>query len=286
MEYRLISILENNTRLQVSMKRSDLLITFFGVLDRGIYETYPVLNRFVERMRSEYTVTVACFDIRRSRVDEVARCFDASRLLACDEYVGRNESQIRRALSKVKPITFSRSYYTAKMNANAMAQLYSEQMVADHLFKHARSYDYVVACSSDLFFMDELDPRRLRALKTNEVMTSNQQNGANGYTNGFYIGSPLAVAKIMSRLRDINALTRVVHDYEYMLRCAFELNNVSHVSLTPWYFLKIRADCRAVWPVTYMKRVGRVPSVFKYYTKMRKKQKSLIGRTNCTCKTE
>ena len=260
-----------------------LLVAFFGVLDRGIYETYPVLNRFVARLKSEYSVTVSCFDMRRPYVDDTVRCYDARRLLQCDDYIGHNESQIRRALSKVKTITFTRSYYTGKMNANAMAQLYGEQMVANYLFEHAHAYEYVVASSSDLFFMDELDVSRVRALTPNQVMTSDQQNGANGYTNGFYIGAPLAVAKVMKRLEDVRALTRGVHDYEYMLRCAFELHNVSHVSLTPWYFMKIRGNCRAVWPVTYAKRVGRVSSVVTYYRKATRTQWKLKTRKSCSC---
>ena len=160
-----------------------LLVVFFGALDRGILETHKTLSAFVDRLRTDHAVTVACVDNAVSRLDGVPRCHSARRLLNCDVHVAYSEAFITHEMQHIKTIRFKS--YTPRLNRNAMMQLFSEQKVADYLRNVERIYDATIISSSDFLFMDEFDTRSLQNVSDNYVMTSMQQNGANGYTNGF-----------------------------------------------------------------------------------------------------
>ena len=89
-----------------------------------------------------------------------------------------------------------------------MLQLFSEQKVADYLASTSSSYDTVIASSSDFLFMNHFEVGLLQNVTENAVITSVQQNGHNGYTNGFYIGKPRSVINVMSRLRSMANITK------------------------------------------------------------------------------
>ena len=260
-----------------------LLIVFFGILDRGILETHRSLNAFVQNLRKDHSVTIACLDIAVPVVDDVPRCFGARNLLNCDVYMAYSDEFVRRRMRHTEPVSFDSSYYTPRLNRNAMVQLFIEQKVADYLHNVAALHDIAIVSSSDFLFMNEFDARALENSSHNSVMTSMQQNGADGYTNGFYVGQPQSVSKVMSRLRDIKNLTKKVKDYEYMLRSAFELHNVRHIPMQPWFFMKIRANCRVAWPVPYMSRTGRNPQTMHYYSKYRETKAVIERKRDCTC---
>jgi len=169
------------------------------------------------------------------------------------------------------------------MNVNAMNQLYAEQMVSDYLRNEGLLYKYVIATSSDYLFMNEFNNSLLRSIPPNSVMTSIQQNGANGYTNGFYVGMVSSVMKIMNRLHDIPNITTQVRDYEFMLRSAFVFHNINHIPIHPWYFMKVRANCQVVWPVPYMSRTGRNPQTRLYYDIFQNTTNFMKGMKDCTC---
>ena len=246
-----------------------LLVAFFGVLDRGIVGTHQRLNALVEQLRRHFSVTVGCFDVAMSAVDGMPRCFHARQLLGCDVYVAHSEALVRQTLARTRTVQFDQRVYSARTNANAMVQLYNEQMVSDYVRVHAGRYEYVVASSADLLYMDRLNLTAVLRLRPGEVLTSTQQDGANGYTNGFYIGAPDSIHRITSRLRDLDHLLTEVRDYEFLLRAAFVHHNITRVRLEPWYFMKIRASCQAVWPVTYVSRIGVRASTRRYYNAVR-----------------
>ncbi len=255
--------------LDVGTHTPSLLVAFFGVLDRGILGTHQRLNALVEQLRRHFSVTVGCFDVAMSAVDGMPRCFHARQLLGCDVYVAHSEALVRQTLARTRTVQFDRRVYSARTNANAMVQLYNEQMVSDYVRVHAGRYEYVVASSADLLYMDRLNLTAVLRLQPGEVLTSTQQDGANGYTNGFYIGAPDSIQRITSRLRDLNHLLTEVRDYEFLLRAAFVHHNITRVRLEPWYFMKIRASCQAVWPVTYVSRIGVRASTRRYYNAVR-----------------
>ena len=117
------------------------------------------------------------------------------------------------------------------MNVHAMNQLYAEQMVSDYLRNEGLLYKYVIATSSDFLFMNEFNNSLLRSIPQNSVMTSIQQNGANGYTNGFYVGMVSSVMKIMNRLHDIKNITTQVRDYAALCVCFPQHKTYSNSSM-------------------------------------------------------
>lgn len=271
--------------LMVETKReADVLVAFFGVLDRGLVKTHATLNDFVRGLKQNYSVTVACFDVALHAVDGMPRCFEARERLNCDVYVAHSERRLRQTLARTPTIVFDRPYYTAQKDANAMVQLYSEQMVSDFLRREGARYSHVIASGADLLFMNAFDASLVRGTPLRKtVQTSVQQNGHQGYTNAFYVGEPRSVMHVMNRLHDAPNITRHVHDYEFMLRSAFEFHRIQHRPIQPWFFMKVRANCEVVWPVGYFSRVGRNPNTSKYASVFRQTVSSMKRKTDCTC---
>lgn len=260
-----------------------LLVVFFGVLDRGILETHHSLNAFVRLLKRDHDVTIACIDNATPIIDQLPRCFSAQRLLNCEIYMAYSTAFRRKEMRDVEPITFDKSYYTPLHNRNAMQQLYIEQKVADYLKNVAALHDIAIVSSSDFLFMNKFDASILKNISHNSVRTSMQQNGAAGYTNGFYVGQPYSVMKVMGRLQDIKNLTIQVKDYEFMLKSAFDLYNVQHIPMRPWFFMKIRANCKVVWPVAYMSRTGHNPETLYYYKKYIATKALIEKKKDCVC---
>ena len=107
------------------------------------------------------------------------------------------------------------------------------------------------------FAMDvEVADVRRAAAERGAVFTT-VMNDADGYTNGFYIGHPVPLARIMSRFYAHTKLMalelgqrydgqRFPHNYEVLLRRAFVRHNVQRLR-TSMVFFKIRANGHPFW---------------------------------------
>ena len=115
-------------------------------------------------------------------------------------------------------------------------------------------YDVVVALTADYYTALDISLQDVRYAAQSEcaVFTSAMSDlepaaVANGFANGFYIGAPLLVAKVMRRLDDAKLWQpRPPHAYESHLKRAFELHRIERRP-TPMIFFKVRADGSVVW---------------------------------------
>ena len=69
---------------------------------------------------------------------------------------------------------------------------------------------------------------------------------AMGYTNGFYIGHPRPVARVLLRFLHWNEDLPTKHDYEYLLKKAFQRHGLQR-RVTRVLFEKIRAPVCVAW---------------------------------------
>ena len=95
-------------------------------------------------------------------------------------------------------------------------------------------YDVVVALTADYYTALDISLQDVRYAAQSEcaVFTSAMSDlepAADGFANGFYIGAPLLVAKVMRRLDDAKLWQpRPPHTYESHLKRAFELHRIEH----------------------------------------------------------
>ena len=89
------------------------------------------------------------------------------------------------------------------------------------------------------------------SIDSSVVYTTNVNNGAlwrngvpySGYTNGFYIGAPHLLIKILKRYSILDKLLPTDADYEYLLKTVFTLNNIKQKT-TDLKFFKVRSNKR------------------------------------------
>ena len=127
-----------------------------------------------------------------------------------------------------------RPNYNAVTTMHAKRQLFSEHQVGAFLHRHQGDYDAAVVIGSDIYVPRPIVPSDLERVfkhgkKTRgspaEILTTNNNNGANGVTNGFYVGRPAIVAKVMTRIVDTGNFPEK-HDYEHQLIRAFKRHGV------------------------------------------------------------
>ena len=71
------------------MRNSEILVVFFGILDRGIIKTHKKLNNFVDRLREHYSITIACFDFETEKIFEI-RKFVCDFFCSCEKWFRRD----------------------------------------------------------------------------------------------------------------------------------------------------------------------------------------------------
>jgi len=131
------------------------------------------------------------------------------------------------------------NYYPVQV-INAVRQLYAESRVSDWLRKHKEDYDAVVVCGPDYFPVTSICTDDVKAcMDKRDTVYTTDINDAQGYTNGFYIGHPDPIIKVMDRYRFIHEYMPCNKDYEYILKWAFEKYGIQRV-VTYMRFFRLR----------------------------------------------
>ena len=122
-----------------------------------------------------------------------------------------------------------RPNYDAVTTMHAKRQLFSEFQVGTFLQQHQTDYAAAVVIGSDIYVPRPLSPadieRVIQRKSGVEILTTNNNNGAGGVTNGFYVGNPKAISSVMMRLTDAGNFPEVA-DYEHQLRRAFDRHRI------------------------------------------------------------
>jgi hypothetical protein len=138
---------------------------------------------------------------------------------------------------------------------NAMRQLHNEYTVGQFIGANKGNYDAVVALGSDIWLppLAKLSPLDIAdVIADGRLVLTSENNNGHGYTNGFYVGSLEAVAKIMSRYKDASVIFPEEKDYEHQLKRSFEMHKLSTRPLTNFAkklqsFAKLRFSAEH-WP--------------------------------------
>lgn len=250
------------------------VLCIFGVVGRGITHTWPTMRQEVmERMRAhglQTDVYVFNMDTGGAPVDgnvvanqsdlqvvpatvlesQIQREADRDIAVQCAAMPPNHQCAFSYYPTSHKvPYTSPKKLATAvseRRHLNAMRQLYSERAVGRFL-QHTQ-YDVAVVCSSDLYLALPLHmPDIWSAISLPNVLWTTAINDAGlrektGFTDGFYIGQPESLSKVLRRL-DESALWSLPspYDYEVFLRRAFDHHGLVR-KVTPMVFFKVRAN--------------------------------------------
>lgn len=133
---------------------------------------------------------------------------------------------------------------------NIFRQMYAESRVGEYISDHEDEYDVIVSFVPDLYFVINITVDNVLAASKNEsIVWTTAHYDWDGYTNGYYIGHPKPMSKIMRRFEIVEKLTGItewVPNYETILKRAFQFHSITR-RITPEVFFKIRANKKVKW---------------------------------------
>ena len=217
----------------------------YGPIDRASPITYISMRRMLlEPMRAAgMRVTIFTFDLLLrppAKIDGVPVC--ENKIFPCDVCTSTDQASLQLAKTPKKFFTrYTSAHWVAKENqlhaagsssvVNALRQLYSESRVGGWLRENLGRFDVAIACCPDLFFARHLNltdvliaagrhPDSAAAGGAERLVYTTNLNDEGGITNGFYIGSPSALAPLLSRYHNLSTLD-ARETYEKLLSDAF-----------------------------------------------------------------
>ena len=227
-----------------------ILICFFGVISRSIKYTYKNhQEKLIDILKKKYDVKIYGFNnnVENILVDNIKQNNNDIKLISFDYFEEKKQSDIDNEIDYIvnsKNINCKmRPDYTKKLIQNSIRQMYSEEQVGIFIENNIDNYDCCIICGPDYFLLDNINLNHVNNCIKNDVIYTTKVNDGNGYTNGFYIGTPKLLVKILKRFSILHKLLPTNYDYEYLLKSVFIMNNLTRL-ITDMKFIKIRSNKR------------------------------------------
>ena len=129
-----------------------------------------------------------------------------------------------------------------EVTRNALQAMYAEAQVARHIRASGGVYDLVVAFTSDAQFVQDLPVQQ----PAENIILLTDLNEGEGYTNGFYMGAPSAVAAVMGRFDEYELYAMLERDYELVVKAAVDHHRLIRGTIN-MPFCKIRRSGQVWW---------------------------------------
>jgi len=240
-----------------------VVLCLFGVIERSINRTWPTIHdRLVLPLRDHgVPVDLYVFDmdvhmhvpvdgrwIDAAQHDAAVRLLQPARLQGVQQRIAERELHSHCGGTSLSKCTFQNYALGSKTHRNALLQLYSERAVGRFLLTELDAYDVAVVCGPDFYLAMNISVADvLHAAASMSLFFTTQVNPAYGLTDGFYIGSTVAVSKAMRRLDEPRLWTTpLARDYEEHLRRAVDLHRLDSRP-TEMVFFKIRKTGFVNW---------------------------------------
>tara|TARA_B100000902_G_C27321301_1_gene924761 strand:+ start:2486 stop:3253 length:768 start_codon:yes stop_codon:yes gene_type:complete len=226
-----------------------IVVCFFGVVARSAKYTYNNLyENIINVLKKEYDVDIYVFNnnVENTKVDNKQLNNNDAKLINSNVYEEEKQSAIDKKIEemiKIKKIKIKmRGDYSITHIKNAIRQMYSEEKVGNFLEKNKNKYKCSVICGPDYYLLDNINLQHVKnSINNDSIVYTTSVNDAQGFTNGFYIGTPNSCSKILKRYSILDKLLPTDKDYEYLLKEAFIIHNIKRL-VTNTKFLKIRAN--------------------------------------------
>jgi len=257
------------------------VLVLYGVVPRGIRTTMPMIDRHIVQVLRRAPglvlrdVAVFNIDTANASVDVGAPPVNQSDValvpatLPVRHYRQEDIDKIMRAhCLKRAPHGLCRfAAYPAqsRMEVNALRQIFIEHQVGRFLLDKTEAYDVAIVCNTDLYLALDVSlfDVRLAASSAMSVHLSAMADtsGSGGartttslFTDGFYLGAPLPLSKVLRRKIGVLWLRPAPHDFEAHLRRAFVHHGIERRP-TSMHFFKVRAGKAVHWQ-PYMTLAG------------------------------
>lgn len=229
--------------------RDRVIICFFGVVSRSIKFTYKNLDdKLINIVKQNYDVDIYIFNnnVKNEIVDGIQQNNIDVELLQ-RTFIEENtqydiDNEINNQITSKNIICEMRHDYDKNTIINAIRQMYSEYRVGLFLEKYINEYKCAIVCGPDYYLLNNVNLEDIKNSINNEtIVYTTRVNDAQGYTNGFYIGSLKPMIKILKRYSILEQLLPTNKDYEYLLKKSFEINKINRM-ITDTLFVKIRSN--------------------------------------------
>ena len=224
-------------------------LCFFGVIPRSLRYTANMLyQQVIVPLRLHFQTDIFAFNMipNNTIVDASPVRYGDIDLLEIDHYeeMLQSEFDAKHLHPLIKTGKMHIINYNPIQVLNAVRQLYAESRVSDWLRKHKTEYDAVVVCGPDYFPVTSICIDDVKAcMDKHDTVYTTDINDGQGYTNGFYIGHPEPIIKVMDRYRFIHEYMPSNKDYEYILKWGFDKHNIERI-VTYMRFFRIRNSKR------------------------------------------
>lgn len=229
--------------------RNKIAICFFGVCSRSMkYTHHNHIKNIIDPIKQDFDYDIYVFNnnVGNIMIDNTRQLNDNINIIESNIYEEMTQIDIDKIIdekiSRDNIVVKMRFDYDETLIRNAMRQMFAEEQVGLFLEKNKNNYTAAIICNTDLYFLNKINPETIRnAISLYSSVYTTNVNDAQGYTNGFYIGSLDPLIKILKRFSILEKMLPTDKDYEYLLKKSFDINNITRI-ITEIDFVKIRSN--------------------------------------------
>ena len=227
-----------------------IVVCLTGVVNRSIRYTWQsIQDNLIEPLQKDYQIHIAVFNnnVEDSLVDGVPINNRDMSIIPHDYLFEYKQTDIDREIKQMDG--YEKEYppnLSGKLKQNAFRLMYIESKVAEFLTKNKDVYEYVIVSNADYFYLNQLDVNYLQNIKEHTIGTCHHWEYGSMCTDGFYVGFPCSIIKLMNRIFMYDQLAttyknKSIINYERILNQSFLYHKLQRLKLD-FYFLKIRAN--------------------------------------------
>lgn len=229
--------------------RKRVILCFFGTISRSIKYTHNNhIRNIINIVKKSYDIDIYIFNnnVENILIDDVQQDNNDYKIIDYNYFEEETQDYIDSQISKKildDSIKFRmRKDYPKKRIQNAIRQMYSEEKVGLFLEKNQKEYDCAIVCNPDNYLLTNINMKHVHnCVNHKNIIYTTSVNDAQGFTNGFYIGSLNPMIKILKRFSILEKLLPTNKDYEYLLKKVFLMHKINR-SVIGTKFVKIRSN--------------------------------------------
>ena len=228
-----------------------IVVCITGVVNRSIKYTWDSINdNIIDQLKKEYEVDIAIFNnnVEECLVDGVKVNNNDMSIIPYDFLFEYKQTFIDLEIKKIEGDDKDFSSYDRWKNQkkNGLRLMYVESQVSKFLDENKDKYTYALITNADYFYLNKFPLECISNIRKNIIGTSHHWEACDMCTDGFYIGQPNTISKIMKRIHYYYGVIQEYENpnglnYERILNECIKFNNINRLKIDI-FFLKIRAN--------------------------------------------